>query len=241
MTTKAVSKAATKATKDGSSFRDDLFKDINTDFDNWDENELANFLRKAKLGDYSEMFITHKISGRLAPLLTDAQLKEMGVSIVGDRLRIKSLIQNMKWKIRYNTRSKILWEGTERLYFSDASKLCWTCCGIFPDDPSTYKLTTTHLKIKTVDPLRCGPIKLCCSYDYNINNVDLSKVDDVDVVGVPSPCCIRILCCAPGKEIVEVKSSAEGKLLIVLQKGQGDHVSTLIMNQIEEAQVIERD
>ena len=249
----------------GSSFRDDTkLKDemATIDIDTWDTNELASFLKnKAKLGDYSEMFVHHKISGRIAPLLTDQDLKDMGITIVGDRLRIKSLLHHMKWKKRYQSRNKVIWEDTERLYYSNAEQMCWTCCGLFPDDPSTYKLTNTHLKIKTVDPLRCGPIKCCCCYEYHVNNVDLSKIDDVDVVGVPSPCFARVFCCAPGKEIVELKTSTEdgttgtasnstkindnvamiGKLNIILKSGQGEHVSQLIMNQIEEAQVLERD
>ena len=110
-------------------------------------------------------------------------------------------------------------------------------------DPSTYKLTNNFLKIKTVNPSRIGPVKLCCCYEYSVNNVDLSKVDDVDVVGVPAPCMIRVCCCAPGKELVEVmtRTEAEGKVVLVLKSGDADKASHLIMNQIEEAQVLERD
>jgi hypothetical protein len=92
-------------------------------------------------------------------------------------------------------------------------------------------------------PQRCGPIKLCCCYEYSINNLDLSKVNDVDVFGEPAPCLWRTFCCASGKDHIEVQTPTEkeGKLIIVLKQGEGDRVSTMILHQIEEAQIIERD
>jgi hypothetical protein len=99
----------------------------------WSPERLSGFLKKAGLGDYGEMFINHKISGRLAPCLTDADLKEMGVSIVGDRLRLKAVAAALGQKARYETRTKTWWEGTEQLYFSDVQKWICTCGGLFPD------------------------------------------------------------------------------------------------------------
>jgi hypothetical protein len=126
----------------------------------------------------------------------------------------------------------------------DAFVVLLLCCVVDNDsDPSTYKLTSNHLKIKTVNPKRCGPITLCCCYEYSINNVDLTKVDDVDIIGVPAPCLPRVLCCAPGKDLVEVMSKAEkgGKVVLELKQGEGEKVSTLILGQVEECQQIERD
>ena len=102
-------------------------------FDKWSTDELVGFLHKAQLGDYGEAFKRHKISGRLAPLLSDNDLIEMGVSLVGDRLRIKSLILSLGRQAKYNHRTKTWWEGTELLYFSEAEKNCMTCAGFCPD------------------------------------------------------------------------------------------------------------
>jgi hypothetical protein len=49
-------------------------------FEEWDAQKLSEYFKKAGVGEYGEMFITHKITGRLAPLLTDLDLKEMGKS-----------------------------------------------------------------------------------------------------------------------------------------------------------------
>jgi hypothetical protein len=55
------------------------------------------------------------------------------VDTTSDRLRLKSLIQVLQRKVRFDTRTKSIWEGQERLYFSDSSKLLFTCFGCFPD------------------------------------------------------------------------------------------------------------
>lgn len=75
------------------------------------------------------------------------------------------------------------------------------------------------------------------------NNIDLSKVDDVDVIGVPAPCIQRTCCCSHGKDIVEVESRFEkgGKIYLTLKEGDGDHVATMILNQVEESQKMERN
>lgn len=52
----------------------------------------------------------------------------------------------------------------------------------------------------------------------------------------------RIFCCARGIEKVEVESRFEkgGKVFLTLEKGQGEVVANLILNQVEESQKMER-
>jgi hypothetical protein len=94
-----------------------------------------------------------------------------------------------------------------------------------------------------VQPVRCGPVRLCCfgSY-YHSNNIDLSKVDDVDVIGIPAPCMQKSCCCAKGKDRIDVESRFEkgGKISMLLEEGQGDVVASMILNQVEESQKMER-
>jgi hypothetical protein len=102
---------------------------------------------------------------------------------------------------------------------------------------------SNYLKIKTVKPLRIGPVRLCCCNEYSVNNIDLSNVADVDVRGIPAPCIERICCCAPGKDVVDIEIRNVGSLLnhkIVLSEGQGDHVAGLVMNCVEESQILEK-
>lgn len=217
-------------------------------YDTWTAEQLADYFRKHGLGEYGECLIKHKITGKLAPLLTDLDLKEMGISCIGDRLRFRAHLHKLKRKVRDEMRNRCLWEGEEELYFSTAEEMLLTCFRLCPDDPSTYKLTDNYLKIKNVNPARCGPIRLCCCHEYSLKNVDLTNVTDVDVLGVPSPCIQRVLCCAPGKDQVLVASRGmsgieqEADVLpLIVTGGMGDSVATMIMNSVEETQMIERD
>jgi hypothetical protein len=258
--------AATTATTTNMSTRFDETSEGLEKYLDWTANDVADFLKKAKLGAYSEVVLKHKISGRLLHLLTDNDLKDMGISIVGDRLRVKALIDTLGRKHRITNRTKVWWEGEERLYFSDGQKCCSTCAGICPDgrlslelaftricpvltlvlcaklnsDPSTYKLTSNHLKIKTVNPYRIGPVRLPCCHEYSVNNVDLTQIDDIDVTGQPAPCCYHTCCCAPGKGHVDV-STKSGRIRLTLTAEEAEKASGLIMQNIEECQRIERD
>jgi hypothetical protein len=209
-------------------------------YEDWNAEQLADYFESKGLGDYREVLYYHKITGKIAPNLTDQDLKDIGVKIVGDRCRFRNQIKSLKRKARHVQRNKLYWAGKERIFFGCAEWAVGTCLGLFPEDPSTYKLTSSHLKIRTVDPVRIGPFRLCCCAKYSTNNIDLSQVDDVDMEGIPAPFIQQCLCCAEGKEILEV-STAEGDIDIVLKAGLGDEVSSLIMNQVEECQMMDRD
>jgi hypothetical protein len=214
------------------------------DYHTWDVPKLAEFFRNKGLGQYSDTLIKHKITGPLAPLLSDDDLKDMGINVIGDRLMFRHYIKQLSRHDRFNSRVKPIWEGEERLFYSECDKGCSTCCGFCPIDPSTYKLTASHLRVNKVQHPRCGPIILCCfGATYISNNIDLSKVDDVDVTGNPAPCMQRMCCCASGKDIVEVESrfnNNDGKVFLKLRQGEGENVTNLILNQVEEAQKMDR-
>jgi hypothetical protein len=129
------------------SYRIDKDTEIDvSDFDQWTPEQFGNFLSKAGLGDYFGVFIKHKISGRLAPLLTDKDLTDMGILIVGDRLRCKAVIQSLNRKVKYDNRTKVWWEDKERLYFSDCEQCFWTCAGFFPDGRLTNIRRAQHFQ-----------------------------------------------------------------------------------------------
>lgn len=216
-----------------------------SDYCDWDSRQLGVYFRKRGLGAYFDALQKHKITGQLAPLLGDQDLKEMGVDIVGDRLMFKHHLKDLSRRERYNKRVQSLWEGTERVFFSECDRNCCTCNGCCPVDPSTYKLTQSHLKIKRVQPARCGPFRLfCLGPSYVSKNIDLSNIDDVEVMGVPAPCCHRTFCCSRGKDLIEVESRFDGrgtgKIFLVLEEGHGEPVANLILNQVEESQKMER-
>ena len=108
-----------------------------SDYYTWDSHKLGTYFRKRGLGAYFETLQKHKITGQLAPLLGDEDLKEMGVDIVGDRLMFKHHLNDLSRRERYNKRIESIWEGEEWIFFSECDKNCFTCNGFCPVDPST--------------------------------------------------------------------------------------------------------
>ena len=115
-------------------------EDILSDYHTWSPKQLGVFFRKRGLSEYYDTLQKHKITGQLAPLLNDDDLKQMGIDIVGDRLMFKHHLKDLSRRERYNKRIESFWEGEERIFFSDCDKTCFTCNGFCPVDPSTCKL-----------------------------------------------------------------------------------------------------
>lgn len=212
-------------------------------FASWTADQVAQYFKeKENLGDYYEMILNHKVTGDVAPHLSDRDLKEMGVESIGDRKRFLKVVSELGKEHRRQEREKVIWEGTEVMWFSCWQAACATCCGCCPVDPSEYKLTGTHLVIKTINPCRFGPCSCsCCHAEYHVDNIDLTHVNDADVKGIPAPCLHQICCCGKARDHIRLKTSAEGEKLLKLKKGEGETVARLITNQVEEAQKIERD
>mmetsp|Transcript_22193 Transcript_22193/g.33219 ORF Transcript_22193/g.33219 Transcript_22193/m.33219 type:complete len:222 (-) Transcript_22193:288-953(-) len=207
----------------------------------WSPDAVADYFEKKGLGDYREVLIHHKISGKILPQLTDTDLKDMGIEIVGDRCRFRDLIKHTSRMGRQIQRTKVIWKGEEQLWFSAFEHCCSTCCYLMPEDPSTYTLTNSHLKVKMVNPYRCGPCRLSCCNEYSINNIDLSQVEDIDQHGIPAPFCQECFCCGSGKDVLDVKYNNGQYVGIVLSQDEGEKISSLLLNQVEEAQLIDRD
>ena len=141
-------------------------------YESWSAQEFAEYLKtKQNLGQYYEMVIQHGITGKVAPTLSENDLKEMGVASIGDRKRFQAAISEMSRSARKKHREQVLWEDDEEMWFSWWEACCSTCCGCCPRDASHYTLTGTHLSIKTMDTKRCGPIRCCCGHEYEIDNV----------------------------------------------------------------------
>ena len=214
-------------------------------YETWNPEQLAQYISKQGLGEYSKCITQHKISGKLAPLLSELDLKEMGIKCIGDRLRFRLIVDNLKRKSRVSDRSRCLWEGQERVFFSSVTGSICTCFGLCPIDPSTYKLMSNYIRVKKVKPFRLGPVRMCCCNQYTTNNVDLTYLTNVDVIGIPATCCERVLCCAPGKDIVDIEIRGVGDNVfyhkVVLKEGEGDKVAFLILNGVDQAQRMDRE
>ena len=110
-----------------------LFGTNAEDFDNWNSQQLADFLSSAGLVAYRKMVLEHKITGKHAHLLSDDDMRDMGMIVVGDRLRFKQLMMTLGRKARFCNNTKIMWSGEEQRYHSDTEQFCCTCLGLVPD------------------------------------------------------------------------------------------------------------
>lgn len=90
-----------------------------SNYHEWDEDRLGLFFRKRGLGGYCAVLKTHKITGALAPLLQDSDLKELGIDIVGDRLMFKHHLKELSRRERFNKRIETHWEGIEQVFFNE--------------------------------------------------------------------------------------------------------------------------
>ena len=217
---------------------------LEINFCDWSPQQLADYFkqRTTKMGggDYSEMILKHKIDGKVAHRLKDGDLLQMGVTSVGDRLRIMEEIDKLERSLQQKAREKVLWSGKEELYFTWFAQCCSACCGCCPDDPAEYSLTGAHLTITTHQPMRCGPVRCCCGHRYEIDNVDLSHVTDADVVGDPPSCCQQVCCCGKPQEKIHIRTRDDGDKILRLKKQEGAAVARKILNQVEVMQRMER-
>jgi uncharacterized protein with von Willebrand factor type A (vWA) domain len=76
-------------------------------YESWGPHELADYFENCGLADYREVLIYHKITGKIAPNLTDDDLKDMGIKIVGDRCRFRHILKSLGRKSRQMQREKV--------------------------------------------------------------------------------------------------------------------------------------
>lgn len=146
-------------------------------FEAWSAEDLAVYLKSCDLADYYEMILKHDITGKVAPQLSENDLKEMGISSIGDRKRLQLAISELQKASRKKEREKIVWEGKEVLWFSCWDAAMGSCCGCCPVDPASYKLTGTHLSIRTEKPCYCGPFRCCFGHEFDVDNVVSTYID----------------------------------------------------------------
>ena len=87
-----------------------------------------------------------------------------------------------------------------------------------------------------------GPLSAFCFTNYSLKNIDLATVKDIEIIDTKAPCPHRVFCCAPGKDLIEIYTiDSDGKVVLKVKEGDGERVGKLILDQVESAQMIERD
>ena len=224
-----------------------------TNTEEWTVDELADYMKQRALdlgGDFSDNFRSHKIDGSVYARLNDADLKEMGIDKVGDRLRVLQELESISQLQDAENRDRIYWEGKEEQYAH-----CWdwcltTNCGCCPgDNPAEYEITGIKLSASKVEQHRCGPIPLVCWRPRYIDDVIyLSQVRDVEeVIAAPGgslPCCKSHLlswlqtenglCCGfcdNNQVQLYVKTNENVIIILKLKRDEAEGVKRRILSQ----------
>ncbi|XP_078274938.1 deoxynucleoside triphosphate triphosphohydrolase SAMHD1-like isoform X2 [Rhinoraja longicauda] len=66
-----------------------------SNYQEWDVEDVCRFLRMQDLGKFEQVFRDEKLSGAVLPYLTDLDLDQLGVSPLGDRLKLINCIDTL--------------------------------------------------------------------------------------------------------------------------------------------------
>lgn len=73
---------------------------------NWDEDQVCEYLRSVKCGDYERLFRKHHINGENLLEMDKEVLKEIGIDKVGDRVRLFLSIKKLRTKAYANQKKR---------------------------------------------------------------------------------------------------------------------------------------
>jgi hypothetical protein len=206
---------------------------------NWSPEELTRQLasKGVPIGD---VFIRHRIDGKVVSMLTDKEYEKFGFEAIGDLLHVKRAVASIQQSVRSYKRHQILWEKGE---FIDAS--CWdnmvgsyaNCCTTQPK-LGKYTLATTSLAVTSYAKSTTNFFLQCfATNERKVDNVPLSLIQDVDI-DIETPSCYQATCCSiKGTSRVIVQYVEEGKpheLTLFLKPEDGVEAQKMIRDAIDE-------
>jgi hypothetical protein len=160
-------------------------------------DRTVDWVSKQGFPTIAEVLRQHEIDGPSLVGLTEDHLKEMGVIIVGTRIKFMKSLTAVKEADRARQRMAVVWEADEvqavtctgQCYYS----LQKSFCGVHP---ARFKLTGTTLRIQTT-------VFHCLSCRVNVENdtIKLVNVTDVDTKIDKALCC---RCCNGVPDVIIV-------------------------------------
>jgi len=96
---------------------------------NWNEDQVCEYLRSVKCGEYEKVFRRNHINGENLLEIDKEVLKEMGVDKVGDRVRLFLGIKKLRTKTYANQRRRNR-VGDSKHTFNKASSIADFLLGI---------------------------------------------------------------------------------------------------------------
>ena len=83
---------------------------------NWDEDQVCEYLRSIKCGDYEKLFRKNHINGENLLEMDKEVLKEIGIDKIGDRVRLFLGIKKLRTRAYANQkrRNKVRWTSPSK-------------------------------------------------------------------------------------------------------------------------------
>lgn len=162
----------------------------------WSVEEVTAWLCDLGFTSAATAFRQHNIDGPLLSKLTENLLKEMGMTIIGQRLLLLNEIVKIQAISRTQWRNTVIWTG-EQFRPGPCNNLLpynFPChCEPCITRPDIYKLTNSKVNVLTVQKKCETPCTAWCGFNMYSNNIDLTSLKKVDGQG-------QTVCCgeAPG-------------------------------------------
>eukprot|EP00036_Acanthoecidae_sp_10tr_P019744 CAMPEP_0206314734 /NCGR_PEP_ID=MMETSP0106_2-20121207/15171_1 /ASSEMBLY_ACC=CAM_ASM_000206 /TAXON_ID=81532 /ORGANISM="Acanthoeca-like sp., Strain 10tr" /LENGTH=273 /DNA_ID=CAMNT_0053746101 /DNA_START=33 /DNA_END=852 /DNA_ORIENTATION=+ len=159
--------------------------------ENWTVEEVCTqFLDKLGLGPLKQIFIDHKITGHVLMTLNKADLVEMRIHTVGDRVYIDRCLVELRRRWRKMERERTLWEGSTPsggiAYFGSLTECClyklFPCFMQFTD----WKVSSQGVR-RRLNPPSCN----CCCKSLHNDFSDFRFLKDVDWYKAPMCFCCK--------------------------------------------------
>lgn len=220
-------------------------------YETWTAEEVTTYVETLGV-PIGNAFCQHKITGDILYRLAERHYEAMGISCVGDILRLEEMVEYLKFQKKLKQSNDVLWES-EEYRKNSCIELCicnWALC-CFACRPKTdhYKLTSTTLHIKSKTPVNCcfcceiegaiaACIRGCCGTQWNTNSTELNVIRDIDVIETNVNCC-DACCRISGTEKVLISTSLVGEdqtnLRLTLRQGDGTAMAKILRDTINES------
>merc|ERR1719277_510535 len=163
--------------------------------ENMTPEDVAKYFEKRGFGEHGDVWLHHRVNGDRLILLTVDDVKQLGITSIGDRMGIQRELDLLKLGASRRLRNMTIVEHREAYEGSDCEKAFYTCFGLFPRDEDVYTLTASSLRLQQYNYARiCGSWKCTClGTAVQTDNISLDQIRDVDTLVMKKGfCCFAV-------------------------------------------------
>ncbi len=152
----------------------------------WSVEEVTAWLCDLGFTSAATAFRQHGIDGSMLSKLTENLLKEIGMTVIGQRLLLLNEIVKIQAISRTQWRNTVIWTG-EQYRPGRCNNLLpynFPChCEPCIPRPDIYKLTNSKVNVLTVQKKCETPCTAWCGFNMFSNNIELTSLKKVDGEG----------------------------------------------------------